>query len=266
MTDLVDSIRELAARERRAHQIDAEWDVRASEVAWRQHAKALPAGMLVQALAEQLREGDAEDARYSCWLALDALPESDLPRLAGTLTAMEEPDARIVATLALLGRARGVPPWLVDTIRATLAEAAPKSSRAQEAVVAILQRAAASPMNFEPGEALKHGARLFNAGKFYEAHEAWEDVWRPMQGPERDFFRGLIQLAVAMKKARESNPSGVVRLLDRADGLLAPYEPEHRGVKVVALRKSMAAIRARAAAWESGAENVSTVAAPRLPV
>ena len=265
MDDLVDSIRELAARERRASAIDAEWDVRASEVAWRRQALALAAGRVAGALAEVVREGDAEDARYACWLCLDAIPDADLPGFAARLGEVGDPDARVVATLALVGRARAVPPWLADAIRATITDAAQRASRAQEAVLAILRRAAETPAHFELGEALRHGARLFNAGKFYEAHEAWEDVWRPMKGAERDFFRGLIQLAVAMKKAREGNPAGVVRLLERADGLLAPYEPAHRDIDVTALRRRMSSLRAEAEAWERGAAKALSSAPPRLP-
>jgi predicted metal-dependent hydrolase len=132
-------------------------------------------------------------------------------------------------------------------------------------VIEILRRAHASPMNFELGEALRHGGRLFNAGKYYEAHEAWEDVWRPMHGAERDFFRGLIQLAVAMKKAREANPAGVARLLERVDGLLEPYEPVHREVDVAGVRTTVAALRREAAEWLAGRASALTTEPPRLP-
>lgn len=53
------------------------------------------------------------------------------------------------------------------------------------------------------------GAAAFNAGAFFEAHEAWEDAWRPMpRGPERDFVQGLIQLAVAALKKIQGNEAG----------------------------------------------------------
>jgi predicted metal-dependent hydrolase len=43
------------------------------------------------------------------------------------------------------------------------------------------------------------GLRLFNAGRFWEAHEALERVWLPLpkDSSERLFYQGLILLAVA---------------------------------------------------------------------
>lgn len=265
MSDLGASIRELATAERRNNAIDAEWEARGSEVAFRQRAKASAPGALASALATVLRSANAIDARYACWLCLDAIPDDDLPLAGAALGSIADADARVIATLAMLGRTKAAPPWLADAIRGTLVEAAPRASRNQAAVVDILRRAAEAPQHFELGEALRYGSRLFNAGKFYEAHEAWEDVWRPMHGAERDFFRGLIQFAVAMKKAHEGNPEGVLRLLERVDALLAPYEPRHRGVDVAALRENARVLRAEAAAWQTGRANGLATAVLRLP-
>lgn len=263
--DLAAALRTLARTERRKNALDAEWEARPGEVAFRQRAKAAPPGALANALADVLRGATADDARYLCWLTLETVSDADLPHVANALATVDDPDSRVVAALAVVGRARAVPTWLQQALQATLADAAPRTSRSQEAVVGILRRAATTPAHFEPGEALRHGGRLFNAGKFYEAHEAWEDVWRPMKGAERDFFRGLIQLAVAMKKAREGNPAGVLRLIDRASDLLAPFEPAHRGIDVASLRRTMAALRAEAAAWDAGEATGLRTEPPRLP-
>lgn len=57
------------------------------------------------------------------------------------------------------------------------------------------------------------GVALFNAGRFFEAHETWEEIWRPLpECPKRTFYHGLIQLAVAWEHFRRSNPTGVRRL------------------------------------------------------
>jgi predicted metal-dependent hydrolase len=42
------------------------------------------------------------------------------------------------------------------------------------------------------------GVVLFNRGDFFEAHEAWEDVWVDCAGEERVFYQGLIQAAVGL--------------------------------------------------------------------
>jgi tRNA (pseudouridine54-N1)-methyltransferase len=45
------------------------------------------------------------------------------------------------------------------------------------------------------------GARLFDAGAFFDAHEAWEERWRVERDePQRRFLQGLIQIAAAFHK------------------------------------------------------------------
>jgi predicted metal-dependent hydrolase len=66
------------------------------------------------------------------------------------------------------------------------------------------------------------GVDLFNHGYYWEAHEAWEGLWHACgrAGPEADFWKGLIQLAVAGVKVREGRPEGVRRHARRAAELL----------------------------------------------
>jgi hypothetical protein len=56
-----------------------------------------------------------------------------------------------------------------------------------------------------------HGVDLFNAGFYWEAHEAWEGLWAAC---DRDsipalFLQGLIQIAAALLKARLRSATGV---------------------------------------------------------
>src|SRR5438874_9694185 len=53
------------------------------------------------------------------------------------------------------------------------------------------------------------GIELFNAGQYYEAHEAWEDIWRETAGEERLFYQGLIQAAAALLHHGRNNERGV---------------------------------------------------------
>lgn len=41
------------------------------------------------------------------------------------------------------------------------------------------------------------GLHEFRQGRFFEAHEEWEELWKKSTGPERVFLQGLIQLAAA---------------------------------------------------------------------
>jgi len=49
----------------------------------------------------------------------------------------------------------------------------------------------------EDWEDFNRGIELFNAGKFWHAHEAWEQVWRRHHEDSRLFIQGLIQMAAA---------------------------------------------------------------------
>jgi uncharacterized protein len=62
------------------------------------------------------------------------------------------------------------------------------------------------------------GVRLFNAGYYWEAHEAWEALWHAhgRRGQTADLLRGLIKLAAAGVKARERQPHGIVTHASRA--------------------------------------------------
>jgi hypothetical protein len=63
---------------------------------------------------------------------------------------------------------------------------------------------------------------LFNAGFYWEAHEAWESFWNAFgrTTPEAQFVQGLIHLAAACVKIREGKPAGVSRHTKRARELL----------------------------------------------
>ena len=49
----------------------------------------------------------------------------------------------------------------------------------------------------------ERGRDLFNHGRFFDAHEAWETLWLHAHGPRRLFLQGLIQIAAGCHKAYE---------------------------------------------------------------
>jgi uncharacterized protein len=62
-----------------------------------------------------------------------------------------------------------------------------------------------------------------------------EDVWRAAAPEERDFFQGLVHVAVAWYQAGRGNRVGCERQLEKAARRLGPYGPTHRGVDVAGL-------------------------------
>ena len=47
-------------------------------------------------------------------------------------------------------------------------------------------------------EALWQGISQFNDGEFYACHDTLEAIWMEAQIPEKPFFQGILQLAVAL--------------------------------------------------------------------
>jgi predicted metal-dependent hydrolase len=72
-----------------------------------------------------------------------------------------------------------------------------------------------------------------------------EDEWRAAEPAERDFFQGLVHVAVAWYQAGRGNRVGCERQLEKAGRRLAPYAPAHRGLDVDALLASVEAARGR---------------------
>ncbi|WP_417851352.1 DUF309 domain-containing protein [Thalassoglobus sp.] len=69
----------------------------------------------------------------------------------------------------------------------------------------------------------EHALFLFENGYFWEAHEAWEQVWISLErrGPEADLIKGFIKLAACGVKCLEENRVGAERHLKRALELLS---------------------------------------------
>ena len=96
-----------------------------------------------------------------------------------------------------------------------------------------------------PWELLARGAELFNAGKHWEAHEAWEDLWRATGGPLRLFYQGLVQAAVGMHHLQHGNLNGGRSQLTKSIDKLSQYPPRFcridNGKLVEDLRQILAA-------------------------
>jgi predicted metal-dependent hydrolase len=80
--------------------------------------------------------------------------------------------------------------------------------------------------------ALAEGLRLYDAGEFFAAHEAWESVWLGAQEPEKTFLQGLIQVTAAFHHWQRENRVGTSRLLRAALGRLERYPACFGGISV----------------------------------
>ena len=67
---------------------------------------------------------------------------------------------------------------------------------------------------------VREAGEHFNQQRFFDAHEAWEEHWHRMQGPEREAMQALIQIAVAMEHEQRGNHVGTSRTLQRGTARL----------------------------------------------
>ena len=96
--------------------------------------------------------------------------------------------------------------------------------------------------------AFARGLSLVREGEFFAAHEELELAWRAAAADERDFFQGLVHVAVAWYQAGRGNHVGCTRQLEKATRRLAPFAPEHRDVDVAAILSCVGNARREAAA------------------
>jgi uncharacterized protein len=85
----------------------------------------------------------------------------------------------------------------------------------------------------------EQGIDLFNEGRFFECHEAWEEIWKRSDGELKLFYQGLIQAAVAILHAQRGNLEGARSLYEKALAKLDPIPHEHMGLAVGELRAEL---------------------------
>lgn len=109
-----------------------------------------------------------------------------------------------------------------------------------------------TPLEGEPEAraALEAGAALYARGEFFEAHEAWEQLWLALDGEPRLFVQGLIQVAAACHKAYvQAQPRGCVKLLETALEKLAPAPADFMEVRTAPLLRAAREMLREARRW-----------------
>src|ERR1700759_3568759 len=95
--------------------------------------------------------------------------------------------------------------------------------------------------------AYKRGLEAIHEKRYFEAHEELEEAWRAASAEERDFFQGLVHVAVAWYQAGRGRPVATASQLEKATRRLAPLAPGDRGVDVAAVLAQVEAARRRVA-------------------
>jgi len=97
-----------------------------------------------------------------------------------------------------------------------------------------------------------HGARLFDLGEFFEAHEVWEERWRvATDETERELLQGLIQVAAAFHKLLVmKSAESASRLLAKGLAKLDACPAHVQGMDLAAFRERLRACEKALAAGE----------------
>lgn len=87
---------------------------------------------------------------------------------------------------------------------------------------------------------LREGIRLFNAGRYFESHESFEDFYLRAEEEHKPFLEGLIQLATACRLFRDfGEVKGTVRMIHQAIIRLENYQPTCLRIRVKDLIQAM---------------------------
>lgn len=86
------------------------------------------------------------------------------------------------------------------------------------------------------------GIESFNEARFFEAHEVWEEIWRSDQPEPREFFQGLIQIAVGFHHFfHRQRTAPAARVLARGRQRLQAYLPTRYGLALGCLIENVVA-------------------------
>ena len=107
---------------------------------------------------------------------------------------------------------------------------------------------------------LREGITLFNAQRFFESHEAWEQFYRDTtEEVNKGFLEGLIQLAAALRLYTDfGEVKGPVRMIYQALIRFENYQPAFLAIKVKELCEEMEA-------WAKQAESASSPISAAIP-
>lgn len=90
-------------------------------------------------------------------------------------------------------------------------------------------------------DAYLSGIQLFNDHKFWESHEAWEEIWLHCDGVQSEFLQGLIQAAAALLKYQRNEFPPALRLCNTALGRLKQCPDHYMGLNVRAFEHAFKA-------------------------
>mgnify|MGYP001288679171 CR=1 FL=1 len=76
---------------------------------------------------------------------------------------------------------------------------------------------------------------LFNNQKWYEAHDAFEDIWNDLVGDERQVVQGILQVSVSQFHLNKGNVNGAMILIGEGLGRIRYRISDNLGIDLLTL-------------------------------
>ena len=80
---------------------------------------------------------------------------------------------------------------------------------------------------------------LFNNQKWYEAHDAFEDIWNTLDGDERQIIQGILQVSVSQFHLNKGNLNGATILMGEGLGRIKNRTHIDLGIDLVSFCKCL---------------------------
>ncbi len=88
------------------------------------------------------------------------------------------------------------------------------------------------------------GVEQFNQREFYACHDTLEALWMEAVDPEKTFYQGVLQIAVAFYHLGNQNQRGAIILLGEGMKRLRRYQPSFGEIDVAQLLEQSLAVQA----------------------
>ena len=95
----------------------------------------------------------------------------------------------------------------------------------------------------EQEQGIKDGIFYFNNERFWEAHEAWEGVWKKCNGLEKEVIQGIILVAVAFAHSQKNNNSVGLGMFGRALEKISDFTGMYHNIDIDRIRKLITHMR-----------------------
>ena len=83
------------------------------------------------------------------------------------------------------------------------------------------------------------GKFYFNNERFWEAHEAWEGVWKKCYGQEKQVIQGIILVAVAFAHSQKNDNAVGIGMFGRALEKIGDFSGMYNNIDVDRIKKKI---------------------------